>query len=161
VAVSVLTPSRTSKAPEGVADPLILLFELASGVLVDDEVFVNAGYGYDVRGEVVGESGTVALADAGGVTLSTGGRRTAIPADQDSRPGDRVPADWRERFSRAYDAELQDWLNAVAAGTFTGPSAWDGYAAAVVTDSALRALRTGERTAVPLAERPDFYAKTP
>jgi myo-inositol 2-dehydrogenase / D-chiro-inositol 1-dehydrogenase len=168
VAVSLLTPKRTSQAPEGVQDPLILLFELANGVLVDDEVFVNAGYGYDVRGEVVGESGTVALADAGGVTLSTDGRRTAIPAAlvpatraaQDSRPGDRVPADWRERFSRAYDAELQDWLNAVAAGTFTGPSSWDGYAAAAVTDSALRALRTGERIAVPLAERPDFYAKT-
>jgi myo-inositol 2-dehydrogenase/D-chiro-inositol 1-dehydrogenase len=161
VAVSMLTPRRTSKAAEGVQDPLTILFELASGVLVDDEVFVNAGYGYDVRGEVVGESGTVALADAGGVTLSTEGRRTAIPGPaKDSRPGDRVPADWRERFIRAYDAELQDWLNAVAAGTFTGPSSWDGYAAAVVTDSALRALRTGERTAVPLAERPDFYAKT-
>jgi myo-inositol 2-dehydrogenase/D-chiro-inositol 1-dehydrogenase len=161
VAVSMLTPRRTSQAPEGVQDPLIILLELSSGVLVDDEVFVNAGYGYDVRGEVVGESGTVALADAGGITLSTGGRRTAIPAAAgDSRPGYRVPADWRERFIRAYDAELQDWLNAVASGTFTGPSSWDGYAAAVVTDSALRALRTGERIAVPLAERPDFYAKT-
>jgi myo-inositol 2-dehydrogenase/D-chiro-inositol 1-dehydrogenase len=172
VAVSMLTPRRTSKAAEGVQDPLIIVFEMASGVLVDDEVFVNAGYGYDVRGEVVGESGTVALADAGGVTLSTGGRRTAVPAGPAQNPPgpaqnppgpartDRVPADWRERFSRAYDAELQDWLNAVAAGTFTGPSSWDGYAAAAVTDSALRALRTGQRTEVPLPERSDFYAKT-
>ena len=70
-----------------------------------------------------------------------------------------MPADWRERFTRAYDAELQDWLTAVAAGTSTGPSAWDGYAAAVVTDRALEALRTGQRTPVPLPERPDFYAK--
>ncbi len=171
VAVSTLTPRRTSQAAEGVQDPLIIVFELASGVLVDDEVFVNAGYGYDVRGEVVGESGTVALADAGGITISAGGRRTAVPAVPASPAGrnqnppgpaqpDRVPADWRERFSRAYDAELQDWLNAVAAGTFTGPSSWDGYAAAAVTDSALRALRTGQRTGVPLPERPDFYAKT-
>jgi myo-inositol 2-dehydrogenase/D-chiro-inositol 1-dehydrogenase len=158
VAVSILTPRRTGQAAEGVQDPLIIVFELASGVLVDDEVFVNAGYGYDVRGEVVGESGTVALADAGGVTLSAGGRRTAVPAGQTR--GDRVPADWRERFSAAYDAELQAWLNAVTAGTFTGPSSWDGYAAAAVTDSALRALRTGQRVTVPLPERPDFYAKT-
>ena len=28
----------------------------------------------------------------------------------------RVPADWRERFVRAYDVELQDWVDAVAAG---------------------------------------------
>jgi len=165
VAVSMLTPRRTAQAAEGVQDPLIIVFEMASGVLVDDEVFVNAGYGYDIRGEVVGESGAVALADAGGVTLSTGGRRTAVPAGRTQNPSgpaqaDRVPADWRERFIGAYDAELQDWLNAVAAGTFTGPSSWDGYAAAAVTDSALQALRTGQRITVPLAERPDFYAKT-
>ena len=148
VAAAVLKPRRTSLAAEGVQDPLIIVFEMASGVLVDDEVFVNAGYGYDVRGEVVCERGTVALADAGAVTLSHSGRRSGT-----------IPADWRERFIRAYDAELQDWLTAVAAGTSTGPSAWDGYAAAVVTDRAQEALRTGQRTPVPLPERPDFYAK--
>jgi myo-inositol 2-dehydrogenase / D-chiro-inositol 1-dehydrogenase len=171
VAVSTLTPRRTGQAAEGVQDPLIILFELASGVLVDDEVFLNAGYGYDIRGEVVGESGAVALADDGGVTLSTAGRRTAIPAGRTQSPQEpqyphgpaqtgRVPADWRERFSHAYAAELQDWLNAVAAETVTGPSSWDGYAAAAVTDSALRALHTGQRIAVSLPERPGFYAKT-
>ncbi len=67
--------------------------------------------------------------------------------------------DWRDRFIRAYDAELQDWLNAVAAGASAGPTSWDGYAAAAVTDAALEALRTGQRTTVSMAERPDFYAK--
>jgi myo-inositol 2-dehydrogenase / D-chiro-inositol 1-dehydrogenase len=148
VAAAVLKPRRTSHAAEGVQDPLIIVFEMASGVLVDDEVFVNAGYGYDVRGEVVCERGTVALADTGSVTLSHSGRRSG-----------KIPADWRERFIRAYDAELQDWLTAVAAGTSTGPSAWDGYAAAVVTDRAVEALHTGQRIEVPLPERPDFYAK--
>jgi myo-inositol 2-dehydrogenase / D-chiro-inositol 1-dehydrogenase len=47
----------------------------------------------------------------------------------------------------------------VAAGTSTGPSTWDGYAAAAVTDAALEALRTGQRTAVAMPERPEFYAK--
>jgi myo-inositol 2-dehydrogenase / D-chiro-inositol 1-dehydrogenase len=161
VAVSILTPRRTSQAAEGVQDPLIIVLELASGVLVDAELFVNAGYGYDIRAELVGERGTVALAAPGGITLTTAGRRLPVPPDSTQNPRDprdRVPADWRERFVRAYDAELQDWLNAVAAGTFTGPSSWDGYAAAAVTGSALEALRTGQRIAVPLAERPDFYA---
>jgi len=148
VATSVLRPRRSSQAGDGLQDPLILVFETASGILVDDEVFVNARYGYDVRGEVVGESGTVALADLGETTLSAAGRR-----------GVRVPADWRDRFIRAYDAELQDWLHAVAAGTSAGPTSWDGYAAAAVTDAALEALRTGQRTAVTMPERPDFYAK--
>jgi myo-inositol 2-dehydrogenase/D-chiro-inositol 1-dehydrogenase len=76
-----------------------------------------------------------------------------------NRYGGRVPVDWRDRFIRAYDAELQEWLNAVAAGSAVGPSSWDGYAAAAVTDAALEALRTGQRTAVSMPERPEFYAK--
>src|SRR5258707_434002 len=84
---SVSRPRRTRKAAEELHDPLILQLEMASGILVDDEVFVNAGYGYDVRGEVVCESGTVALADVGEVTLTANGRR-----------GGRVPADWRDRL---------------------------------------------------------------
>jgi myo-inositol 2-dehydrogenase/D-chiro-inositol 1-dehydrogenase len=134
VAASILKPRRTSRAAEGLHDPLIVLLEMASGLLVDDEVFVNAGYGYDIRGEIVGETGTVSMPP-------------------------RVCADWRERFAHAYDTELEDWLTAAAQGTAAGPSAWDGYAAAAATDSALRALATGQRTQVNLPERPDFYLK--
>ena len=113
-----------------------------------DELCVNARYGYDVRGEVVCETCTVSLAETSEVTVRTGNQH-----------GGRVPVDWRDRFIRAYDIELQEWLNAVAAGTATGPSAWDGYAAAAVTDAALEALQSGQRTAVTMPERPDFYAK--
>ncbi|HMH36760.1 MAG TPA: Gfo/Idh/MocA family oxidoreductase, partial [Streptosporangiaceae bacterium] len=162
VAASVLTPRRTRHAPDGLQDPLILLLEMSGGALVDDELFVSARYGYDVRGEIVCETGTVALADVSEVTVRTQNRRRVV---QGGRPpqtppaGDRVPVDWRDRFIGAYDTELQEWLNAVAAGTATGPTAWDGFAAAVVTDAALEALRTGQRTAVSMPERPDFYAK--
>ena len=150
VAATVLTPRRSSQAPDGLQDPLILLLEMANGVLVDDELFVSARYGYDVRGEVVCESGTVALADVGEVTVRANNQHRG-----------RVPADWRDRFIRAYDTELQDWLTAVAAGTATGPTAWDGFAAAAVTDAALAALRTGQRTLVAMPDRPDFYPKAP
>ena len=162
VAASILRPRRSGQAPADLQDPLILLMEMAGGVLVDDELFLNARYGYDVRGEVVCETGTVALADVSGITLSAAGRRSAVPGGRPPQTpphGDRVPVDWRDRFIRAYDAELQDWLTAVAAGTSTGPTAWDGFAAAAVTDSALEALRTGQRTAVTMPERPEFYAK--
>jgi myo-inositol 2-dehydrogenase/D-chiro-inositol 1-dehydrogenase len=162
VAASIFKPRRTSKAADELHDPLIVQLEMASGILVDDEVFVNAGYGYDIRGEVVCESGTVALADVGEVTLTANGRRGAVPGGRPPQTppgGYRIPVDWRDRFVRAYDAELQDWLTAVAAGTSTGPSSWDGFAAAAVTDSCLEALRTGNRAAVSLPERPDFYAK--
>src|SRR5215467_4013554 len=148
VGTNILKPRRSSKGGADLHDPLIVLLEMAGGVLVDVEVFVNATYGYDIRGEIVGERGTVALADAGGAVLKQDGRRAG-----------RVPADWRERFIRAYDVELQDWLKAVAAGSWTGPSSWDGYAATAAVESCLEALRTGDRTAVSLPECPDFYAK--
>jgi myo-inositol 2-dehydrogenase/D-chiro-inositol 1-dehydrogenase len=148
VAGAVLLPRRTSKAAEGLRDPLLLLLEMASGVLVDVEVFVNAGYGYDVQGEIVGETGTVSLAETTPVSIRTGGSHRG-----------RVPADWRERFARAYDAELQDWLVAAAQGTAAGPSSWDGYAATAVTNGCVAALHTGQRTEIILPERPDLYAK--
>jgi myo-inositol 2-dehydrogenase/D-chiro-inositol 1-dehydrogenase len=148
VATNILKPRRSSKGGTDLQDPLIVLLEMASGVLVDVEVFVNAGYGYDIRGEIVCENGTVALPDADGSTLKRDGRRSG-----------HVPADWRERFGRTFDAEFQDWLKAVAAGTSTGPGSWDGYAATVVAESCLEALRTGSRTSVRMRERPDFYAK--
>jgi len=148
VATTVLKPRRSGNAGEDLHDPLVVLLEMASGVLVDVELSLNIRYGYDIRGEVVGENGTAALDEAGGAVLKSDGLRSG-----------RVPADWRERFIRAYDVELQDWVDAVAAGGFTGPSAWDGYAAAVVSDSCLEALRTGIRTVVSQRERPDFYSK--
>ena len=135
-AVRVLEPRRSSRAPERLRDPLMLLLESASGVLADVELSVSVGYGYDVRCEVAGESGTASLGDEGST---------------------RVPRDWRDRFGPAYDLELQAWLDAVAAGSCTGPSAWDGYAATVVAETCLRARRDGDRTPVVRRERPRFY----
>ena len=147
VATSVLTPRRNRHAGD-LRDPLFVIFEMASGAIVDVEVSVNIQYGYDIRGEVVGEDGTVELAESNPVVLKT---KAGL--------GGRVPVDWRERFVRAFDIEFQEWLAAAAQGTATGPSAWDGYAATAVCDAGLKALHTGQRTEVSLRDRPSFYAK--
>jgi myo-inositol 2-dehydrogenase/D-chiro-inositol 1-dehydrogenase len=145
VATQVLVPRRNSRAGE-LRDPLFVLFEMAGGAIVDVEVSVNIGYGYDIRGEISGETGTASLGESNPVVLKREGSFSG-----------RVPADWRERFLRAFDVEFQEWLAAAAKGTATGPSAWDGYAATAVCDAALEALRTGTRTEVSLRQRPDFY----
>jgi myo-inositol 2-dehydrogenase/D-chiro-inositol 1-dehydrogenase len=145
-AVTVLTPRVSSKAAPGFNDPLVVLLEMAGGVLVDVEASVNAAYGYDIRGEVVCEDGTVEISESAGAVVKRAGRFSG-----------RVPADWRERFVRAFDTELQAWADAVTAGGTTGPSAWDGYAATVVCDAGLAALRTGQRVPVVLPDRPDLY----
>jgi myo-inositol 2-dehydrogenase / D-chiro-inositol 1-dehydrogenase len=149
-AVQVLTPRRSSRGGE-LQDPLLVLFEMADGVLVDVEVSVNVHYGYEIRCEVSGETGTVELATPAPVTI----RRDGVVAGL-------VPADWRERFALSYDIELREWVDTVAAGRPPlGPSAWDGYAAQVVSDAALQALHTGGRLPIELPSRPGLYAAPP
>jgi myo-inositol 2-dehydrogenase/D-chiro-inositol 1-dehydrogenase len=129
-------------------DPLLMILETESGVLVNVETSVNIRYGYDIRGEVVGEDGTAALADIGQVVVRSR-----------NRAGVRVPEDWRERFIAAYDVEFQEWINEVVAGTpLTGPSAWDGYAAQAVCDAGVEALHSGDRVEVELGSKPALYS---
>jgi myo-inositol 2-dehydrogenase/D-chiro-inositol 1-dehydrogenase len=139
-------PRRTSRVPAELQDPLIVLLETAQGVTIDDEVFVSAGYGYDIRCEVVGETGTVSLDDGGGARVRGAGRT-----------GVAVPSTFLDRFEDAYDAELRAWAVSVTAGTATGPSSWDGYAATLAADACLAALHTGQRTPIALGSRPALY----
>ena len=145
-ATRVLIP-RKSRNGGDLQDPLLLLLETADGVLVDVEISVNIRYGYDIRGEIVGENGTAALREQSPISVRREGRLTTP-----------VPADWRERFILAYDTEFQEWIDSIAdGGRPVGPSAWDGYAAAVVCDAGIEALHSGGRVEVSLAEQPPLY----
>jgi myo-inositol 2-dehydrogenase/D-chiro-inositol 1-dehydrogenase len=146
-AVQVLTPRKSSRGGE-LQDPLLVLFEMADGVLVDVEVSVNIHYGYEIRCEVSGETGTVELADPAPVTIRREGAAAGL-----------VPADWRERFALSYDMELREWVDTAAAGRPPlGPGAWDGFVAQVVSDAALQALHTDGRVAIEVPPRPGLYA---
>jgi myo-inositol 2-dehydrogenase / D-chiro-inositol 1-dehydrogenase len=149
-AVTAFTGRRNRKAAPGFPDPLVLLLEMSGGVLVDVEVLANAGFGYDIRGEIVFEDGTAALSEQPGVLVKSSGSYAGP-----------VPMDWKERFAVAFDTEFRSWLDAVSAGTEpTGPSAWDGYAAAVCTDAGLAALHTGTRVPITGRARPQLYEPT-
>jgi myo-inositol 2-dehydrogenase/D-chiro-inositol 1-dehydrogenase len=145
-AVSVVSPRPTPRAAQGLKDPQLVLFETAAGVVVDVEVFVNCQYGYDIRCEVVGESGTLSLPAPAGAALRQDGQE-AVP----------VPADFRVRFGQAYQTELQEWVDGALRGEVTGPNAWDGYATTAVAVRGIEALEQGGRLEVELAERPAFY----
>ena len=146
--VQVVLPRTTSKRFEHLTDPQIILFETASGARVDVEVFVNCQYGYDIQCEVVGENGAVRLPDPAQPSVRSGGRA-----------GFGVVQDFQDRFADAFDVELQEWVDTLRAGKDpSGPSAWDGYAATVVTDAAVEALRCGRIVLIDMPERPAFYA---
>ncbi len=147
VAIRVIAAKPNSLGGE-LQDPLLMILESESGVLVNVETSVNIRYGYDIRGEVIGETGTAALADRGLVVV-----RSA------NLVGARVPEDWRERFIAAYDVEFQEWINeVVAGGTLSGPSSWDGYAAQVVCDAGVSALYSGDRVEISLGDKPALYS---
>lgn len=150
--VTVLAPAPTSCAGEGVLDPQVALFRMAGGGIVTNEVFVNSQVGYEVRFEAVAERGslTAGLGSSGVLT-------TRVTADGGVWGG-LVPEDYRTRFSRAYDIEVQAWADAVSSGRAVGPSAWDGYAATAVSTAGMASLATGAPVPVSLAERPALYA---
>lgn len=147
IAATVHTGRSSSVAPAGAYDLQLVVLETSGGVVVEAEVFVNARYGYDVRSELVGETGTLTLVPPSPVTIRASG---AV-----RQP---IAMDWRDRFADAYRIELQSWVDGVVAGEVRGPTAWDGYAATAVADACIESLDRGGRALVAQEERPDFYA---
>ncbi|MFI6055616.1 Gfo/Idh/MocA family protein [Streptomyces violascens] len=158
-AVQVLRPRPTSYAPQGLGDPQLVLFETSGGVVVDVEIFVNCGFGYEVRCEAVCERGTASIGESGG--LVTRAAIGASPGRGESRPwgsaAHAVPPDFTIRFAEAYDREVQAWVDATRQGRTEGASAWDGYAAALACEAGVRAQESGGRVEVELPERPPLY----
>ncbi|OMQ21047.1 Gfo/Idh/MocA family protein [Serratia oryzae] len=148
VSVQVVFPRKSSKAYSHLKDPQIVLLETAKGTRIDVEIFVNCQYGYDIQCEIVGESGIAKLPEPSSVQMRSGAKLST-----------EILTDWKERFIDAYDVELQAFINDVQTGKLTGPSAWDGYAAAVAADACIAAQLSGEIVPIRLPARPDFYGK--
>lgn len=148
VSAQVVFPRRTSAAPRDLRDPQIVLLETAKGVRIDVEVFVNCRYGYDIQCKVVGEDGIASLPEP-----------MAVVMRKEAKLQNAILTDWKERFIASYDVELQDFIAAAAKGTASGPTAWDGYVAAVTVDACV-AAQEAPGTIVPIAApaRPALYA---
>ncbi|MGY1710457.1 Gfo/Idh/MocA family protein [Geodermatophilus sp. SYSU D00758] len=145
-AVTVLRPRATRHAVAGESDPLVVLFETTGGRLVDVECSVSTGIAYEVRTEVVAEDGIALIGLDTRLVRQTGGAAGAVR-------GSTISPSFKERFGRAYDVQLQRWVDAARRGGIDGPGVWDGYAAAAVGEAGVEALRTGRRTEVRLAQR--------
>ena len=127
-------------------DPMLIVLETDKGQLVDVELFINAQYGYDVKGELVCETGTVSF----GPTLNTEVRAGGVCATA-------LAPDWRPRFAAAYRLQNQAWINSITTGSPVGSSAWDGYVATTVTDAGAKSLKSGETVAIAYEKRPGLY----
>lgn len=148
VSARVLYPRNAARSHSKLRDPQVVVLETKKGVLIDVEIFVNCAYGYDIQCEVVGEDGTAKLPEPMAIEMRLGAKRQ-----------NRILTDWKDRFVASYDVELQDFIGAAAQGTATGPSSWDGYAAAVTSDACVQAQESnGQAVAIELPARPALYA---
>jgi myo-inositol 2-dehydrogenase/D-chiro-inositol 1-dehydrogenase len=139
--VAAVTVYRPPSAPAagGAVDPILLVLEMAAGMVADIEVFTNSSYGYEVRCEVVGETGNLTLDPRDPVTTRVSGTMRQT-----------IPDDWRPRFAQAYRTELQEWVHALETKQPScGATATDALMAARVVEAGIAALDSGTRTEVP------------
>lgn len=146
VAISVYQPR--AELAKGTARPVFMVIETASGRLVNVEINNNAGYGYDVRAELVGESGSIFLRSPAHSELFVKQRAETT-----------IPADWRPRFAEAYRQQNLAWLQAIAQDKPSpiASNAWDAYCASRIAEEGVKALVSGQRTPIDLIAKPKLY----
>jgi myo-inositol 2-dehydrogenase/D-chiro-inositol 1-dehydrogenase len=117
---------------------------------VNIEINNNAAYGYDVRGELVGEKGSISLNAPSYSRLDA-----ALKNASDYAP------DWRDRYAEAYRRQNRAFLNFVQTGEFpsVASNSWDGYAAAAVAEAGVIALKEGRKVTVEMVDKPALYAR--
>lgn len=146
--VEVKYPRRNAQAPERLREPILVLIELANGVLVDVEMNVSVRFGYQVATEAVFQSGVARI-----------GQPSGLQRWADASFSIAEHTSFTTRFARAYDDQVQAWVDAVRDGSLVaGPSAWDGYLVALACEAGVTALDQAGPVPVRSAARPAFYA---
>ena len=148
VAAKIVQPRVSKYVAQGQKDPQIIVLQTASGAIIDVETFMHCQYGYDIQCEIVGEEGTLRLADPTQLSIRRGGKCSFD-----------ILQDWRYRFADAYHVEFQSWVDHTKKGIVDGPNAWDGYAAIAVSDACLKSRDTGKWEPVIMDTIPEFYQK--
>ncbi|MDQ0575862.1 Gfo/Idh/MocA family protein [Agromyces albus] len=143
--IEVKYPRRNSLSPERLREPILVLIELENGVLVDVEMNVGVQFGYQVATEAVFEKGIARIGQPSGMQTWRDGRFSV---------GDHMS--FVTRFARAYDAQVQRWVDAAGRLAIDGPNAWDGYKVALACEAGVSAL-DGGLVAIDIPPRPAFY----
>jgi myo-inositol 2-dehydrogenase / D-chiro-inositol 1-dehydrogenase len=126
--------------------PVFMVLKTVMGHLVNVEINNNAAYGYDVRGELVGEKGSVFL-------------RSPIVSEVhvNLQTITTYAEDWRPRFAEAYRLQNSAWLKSIETGKPVGANAWDGYAAALIAEAGVQSLEKGAPINVAPVAKPKLY----
>jgi myo-inositol 2-dehydrogenase/D-chiro-inositol 1-dehydrogenase len=142
--ISVFRPDFRDSGKSGA--PVFMVLKTVDGQLVNVEINNNAAYGYDVRGELVGEKGSVFLRSP-----------VASELHVNLQSVTRYAEDWRPRFAEAYRLQNMAWLKSIGTGKPAGASAWDGYAATLIAEAGVLSLEKSAPVQVSPAPKPSLY----
>jgi myo-inositol 2-dehydrogenase/D-chiro-inositol 1-dehydrogenase len=146
VSAEVKQLKRNKLAPERLNEPILVLLETESGVIATVEMNVSVQFGYQVITEAVFQKGVSEIGRSNGMTTWEAGR---------SSTAEHVS--YLTRFARAYDDEIQSWINAAKIGQLGGPNAWDGYLSVAVVEAGLKSLKSCERVLATYVAKPALY----
>ena len=104
-AISAHQPQRS----DAVIAPVVMVLETSDAQLITVEVNNNAAYGYDVRAELVGEAGSIAINPV-----------AFTRTDLKLASATRYDADWRGRYAEAYRRQNRDFVEFVPDRYFPG-----------------------------------------
>ena len=115
--------------------------------MVDVEIFPDAQYGYDVRAELLLETGALSLATPTVTTLRANGYE-----------GQPIEADWSGRFALAYQRQASAWIRSILAMPHAwAASAWDGYVATAFAELSLKSLAENRDLILTPERAPPLY----
>lgn len=144
--VQMILPKKTNNAHDGLHDPQLLIFQTKSGVTIDLEIFVNCRFGYDIKCDVVFETAEVGMTDPAYTRTKSAGKNYTP-----------ISPDWQTRFLDAYDYEFKLWIDSIRNDAIDGPSAWDGYVAAITMMACHESREAGKRVSIEIGDRPGLY----
>lgn len=139
-----MTEATLHAGPGG--DPLLITMRAASGVLVSTEVFMNCAYGYHVEAELVGQNGSLSLAQPDPLVVNRQGARSQS-----------YPDNWVPRFATAYVAQTNAWVKSLKTGQPCGASAWDGYVATALAEQLAKGLGAAAPVTFTFPAKPALY----
>ncbi|MCX6450876.1 MAG: Gfo/Idh/MocA family oxidoreductase [Actinobacteria bacterium] len=146
VSVEVKQLKRNKLAPDRLNEPILVLMETESGIVAAVEMNVSVQFGYQVITEAVFQKGVAEIGRSSGMTTWEAGRSSQSEHTT-----------YITRFARAYDDEIQAWVNAAAKGGIGGPTAWDGYMSVAGVQAGLASLRSGNKEFATYEIKPTFY----
>ncbi len=132
-----------SPAPDGFALDAVAQLRFQGGALGQCHASVHAGYGYDIRTEVFGESGTILIGGLNRDELAVGAQGKGVSHPSTYLPEGGLPH-FFVRFGDSYRSELRAFASSVLEGRPPEPGLDDAVAAFRVADGALRSAASGE-----------------